>query len=117
VTLCSYICTILLLCNITLLDSANLVYFSADSLRNFSKGLSELFIHGLINYGMKTRVLYGSHKHWFHGADFVTSILYNHLTSLMSTIAPQNWSHILYLQVNNCWKENKILLCFVIWVC
>jgi hypothetical protein len=90
-----------------LLNSANLVYFSADSLRNFSKGFLKLFIYGLINYGMKTRVLYRSHEHWSHGADFVTSILHDYLTFLMSTIASQNWPHTLYLQVDNCWKKNK----------
>jgi hypothetical protein len=33
----------------------------------------------------------------------------------MSTIAPQNWLHTLYLQVDNCWRKNKntTMLCYL----
>jgi hypothetical protein len=35
---------------------------------------------------------------------------------LHGTTATENWPHTLYLQVNNCWKENKNTTMFVILV-
>ena len=42
-----------------------------------------------------------------YGADFVCTILHKHLSSIKATIPPEKWPHTLFLQVNNCWKENK----------
>ena len=45
--------------------------------------------------------------HWSHGADFVCTILHKHLSSLKESIPSEKWPHTLFLQVDNCWKENK----------
>jgi hypothetical protein len=37
----------------------------------------------------------------------VVSLLHDHLSALHCTVAAENWPHTLYLQVDNCWKENK----------
>ena len=67
----------------------------------------KLHVHGLINHGLHKRQLYGSYDHWGHGSNFVTSILQDHLTQLQSEIQWNDWPHTLYLQVDNCWRENK----------
>lgn len=75
----------------------------------------KLHIHGLINHGMKLCQLYGSYDHWPHGADFVVSVLHDHLSTLKQQIEPSKWPHTLYLQVDNCWRENKntTMLCYL----
>jgi hypothetical protein len=84
-------------------------------LETSQKDRLKLFIHRVINYGLKSKVLYGSHKYWSHGADFVTSILYDYLVFLFNSISTENWPHTLYLQVNNCWRKNKntTMLCYL----
>ena len=56
----------------------------------------KLHIHGLINHGMKLCQLYGSYDHWPHGADFVVSVLHDHLSTLKQQIEPSKWPHTLY---------------------
>jgi hypothetical protein len=51
--------------------------------------------------------LLGSFDHWQYGADYVVSLLHDHLSELHSTIPSEQWPHTLYLQVDNCQKENK----------
>jgi hypothetical protein len=73
-----------------------------------------LHIHGLIDNSNQNYRLYGSLEHWSHGSDFVIQILVEYLTELKE----QNngaWPGTLYLQVDNCWKENKNvnMLCFL----
>jgi hypothetical protein len=67
----------------------------------------KLYVHGLINHGLHKRELYGSYDHWSHGSNFVCSILHQHLTKLQTEIPLNKWPHTLYLQVDNCWRENK----------
>ena len=67
----------------------------------------KLHVHGLINHGLHQRYLFGSLDHWSHGADFVCTILHKHLLSLKEIIPPEKWPHTLFIQVDNCWKENK----------
>ena len=45
--------------------------------------------------------------HWPHGADYVCTILHDYFSSLRQTTPPNEWPHTLFLQVDNCWKENK----------
>ena len=64
---------------------------------------------------MKLCQLYGSYDHWPHGANFVVSVLHDHLSTLKEQIEPSKWPHTLYLQVDNCWRENKntTMLCYL----
>ena len=66
----------------------------------------KLHIHGLIDHSHKIRRMYGSLDHWNHGSDFVVSILATYLNNLKA-IHQGNWPRTLYLQVDNCWRENK----------
>jgi hypothetical protein len=40
-------------------------------LETLQKDKLKFFIHGIINYGLKSKVLYGSHKHWPHRTDLL----------------------------------------------
>ena len=75
----------------------------------------KLHIHGIINHSFGIRKLLGSFDYWQHGADYVVSLLHNHLSHLHSITPAENWPHTLYLQVDNCWKENKntTMLCYL----
>jgi hypothetical protein len=66
----------------------------------------KLHIHGLIDHSHKIRRMYGSLDHWSHGSDFVVSILASYLGDLKD-IHQNNWPRTFYLQVDNCWRENK----------
>jgi hypothetical protein len=35
------------------------------------------------------------------------SLLHDYLSALYCIVAAENWPYTLYLQVDNCWKENK----------
>jgi hypothetical protein len=67
----------------------------------------KLNIHGLIDHGNNIKKFYGSLDHWKHGADFVASIIWNYLNELKEKKINEKWPHTLFLQVDNCWKENK----------
>jgi hypothetical protein len=67
----------------------------------------KLHVHGLIDHGNNVRKLYGSLDHWKHGSDFVVSVLVHYLKQLKLTKQDVVWPHTFFLQVNNCWKENK----------
>jgi hypothetical protein len=67
----------------------------------------KLHIHGIIDHGNKQRRFYSSLDHWKHGADFICTILHMYLTEMKEKISDDKWPHTLYLQVDNCWKENK----------
>ena len=66
-----------------------------------------MHVHGLINHELQQRQLYGSLEHWSHGADYICTILHSHLSTLKDSIEPSKWPHTLFLQVDNCWRENK----------
>jgi hypothetical protein len=83
------------------------IFLLTFDVRNIQKDRLKLFIHGIINHNLKSKVFYSLHKHWPHGTDFVTSILHNYLVFLFNSIPADNWPHTLYLQVDNCWRENK----------
>jgi hypothetical protein len=83
-------------------------------LETSQKDRLKLFIHRVINHGLKSKVFYGSHKHWSHGTDFVTSILYDHLVFLSNSIPAENW-HIFYIyKLTIAGEKTKILQCFII---
>jgi hypothetical protein len=55
---------------------------------------------------LKLQQLYGSHNYWEHRANYVVNI-HKHLDDIKNTIDAAKWPHILYLQIDNCWRENK----------
>lgn len=67
----------------------------------------KLHVHGLIDHSNKVRKLYGSLEHWSHGANYVATVLANYINELRSKTNVEDWPKTLYLQVDNCWKENK----------
>ncbi len=69
----------------------------------------KLHVLGFIDHGNSSYHMYGSLDHWPHGANYVTSILWTYLQQRMKTSIEEGseWPHTLYLQIDNCWRENK----------
>ncbi len=42
-----------------------------------------------------------------NGANFVVSVLHDHLSMLKEQTEASHWPHTVFLQVDNCWRENK----------
>ncbi len=69
----------------------------------------KLHVLGFIDHGNNSYHMFGSLDHWSHGSNYVTSILWTYLQTRMKTCIEEGttWPHTLYLQIDNCWRENK----------
>lgn len=64
-----------------------------------------LHAHGIINHGQQIRELWLHQGQYGYGANFAISILHNHLIKAFARTTDR--PPILYLQLDNCWRENK----------
>jgi len=68
-----------------------------------------LHLTGIINHSHSDRIMYGSFDHWKHGSNFVVSVIDDYLRHLQLKLDTdaKPWPSTLFLQLDNCWKENK----------
>jgi len=69
----------------------------------------KLHITGVINHSNNDRFFYGSLDHWPHGSNFIISVMNIYLSYYNELLQTQQkpWPTTLFLQLDNCWKENK----------
>ena len=67
----------------------------------------KLHVHDIIDHGEKTKTYCGSLDHLKHGSNYIASLIVKYVQQQLATISPDKFPHTLYLQVDNCWKENK----------
>jgi len=72
----------------------------------------KLHIHGIIDHGHKKKQFYGSLDHWSHGSDYIATLLMCYIKSKVLLPSVNKFPHTLYLQTDNCWKENKNITIF-----
>lgn len=69
--------------------------------------LYKLGVHGVINHGLKKRFLFLHQGQFGCGPDFAISVLHIHLMMMLQDYAGSSRPHVLYLQLDNCSRENK----------
>ena len=72
----------------------------------------KLHIHGIIDHGHNQRQFYGSLDHWSHGSDYIATLLIHYINTKVLLPVMSSFPHILYIQADNCWKENKNITIF-----
>jgi len=72
----------------------------------------KLHVHGIIDHGNRRKVFFGSLDHWSHGSDYIATLLLHYIRTRVLIPSKPKYPHTLYLQADNCWKENKNLIIF-----
>ena len=72
----------------------------------------KLHIHGIIDHGHNHRQFYGSLDHWSHGSDYIATLLLHYINTKVLLPVLSSFPHTLYIQADNCWKENKNITIF-----
>ena len=74
----------------------------------------KLHVHGIINHGQHSKTYFGCLNHWGHGSNYIATLIIQYIHQLIQSLPLDQFPHTLYLQVDNCWKENKNKTIFAI---